>query len=67
MISFQYWRQGFGNNFVQSLIGPNFVFRANKVFTASVGLGYVLGTNPLSIVLNNQIILTYAVGAHIPF
>jgi hypothetical protein len=67
MLSVQYWKQGFGDNFVQSLIGPNIVIRAKRIFTATLGVGYVLETGRNSIATPNSFILTYAIGAYFPF
>lgn len=66
-VSMQYWRQGFGFNFQQSLIGPIMVIRAKKLFTASIGLGFVLDKGNQTITKPGSTILTYAVGIYIPY
>lgn len=45
-ISLQYWNQGIGNSFAQNVIGPNFVYRGKKWFTAQIGLGVPLEKGP---------------------
>lgn len=69
-ISIQYWNQGIGNSFTQSLVGPNFVYRSKKWFTFQVGLGAILDVGELSPYLEDQqpdLILTYAIGAYFPW
>jgi hypothetical protein len=66
-ISVQYWTQGVINEFLQGLTGPVFVYRSNKLFTAQVGLGYVITKKPI---LEYQYIkapfmLTYAIGFYL--
>ncbi len=39
-ISLTYWNQGFRETYVQSLIGPTYVYRGKKWFTAQIGLGF---------------------------
>jgi len=45
-VSVQYWRQGFGDNYYASYLGPMFVFRAKKIFQIGIGLGTILSTGP---------------------
>lgn len=45
-ISLQYWNQGIGDSFSQNVIGPNFVYRGKKWFTAQIGLGVPLKKGP---------------------
>src|ERR1051326_4879401 len=45
-LSFTYWHQGFGNTFSENLLGPTFVYRANKIFTAQLGIGKMLNYGP---------------------
>jgi hypothetical protein len=68
-LSLQYWHQGFANTYTQSLIGPNYVFRAKKVFTFQIGLGYPVGKGRAWPKDKTQppIMLTYAIGGYIPF
>ena len=67
-MSLMYWHQGVGNGYTQSLIGPNYVFRGKKWFTAQIGLGYVLGYGSgwPTTVKQTPVILTYAIGAYFP-
>lgn len=68
-LSLQYWHQGFGNTYSQSLIGPSIVFRAKKIFSFQIGLGYALGKGPAWPENKTQppVMLTYAVGGYFPF
>lgn len=68
-ISLLYCHQGFGVSYTQSLITPCFIFRANKWFTAQLGLGFVLekGSAWPSSIEQEPIILTYAIGVYIPW
>jgi hypothetical protein len=67
-LSFQYWHQGVGNSFSQSLLGPSIVFRARKVFTAQIGLGYALEQGPAWPESMEQppVMLTYSIGIYFP-
>jgi hypothetical protein len=67
-VSVQYWHQGIGNRYAQSLIGPSFVYRAPKWFSAQMGLGYVLeyGPNYPSTIKKSPVILLYSIGAYFP-
>ena len=68
-ISLQYWNQGIGNSFAQNAIGPNFVYRGKKWFTAQIGLGVPLEKEPAMPDDFEQpsIMLMYSIGAYIPF
>ncbi|MFO7370646.1 MAG: hypothetical protein R6X09_10285, partial [Bacteroidales bacterium] len=67
-VSIQYWHQGIEENFAQSLIGPSFVFRAKRIFTAQIGLGFVLEKGPAwpSSETQPPVILTYSLGLFFP-
>ena len=67
-ISLQYWHQGFGTGYTQSLVGPTYVFRAKKWFTAQIGLGYILGYGPAwpATSAKSPVILMYSIGAYFP-
>src|SRR5436189_3004822 len=45
-ISFQYWHQGIDNSHTQTVLGPNFVYRSKKWFTAQLGVGQTLEKGP---------------------
>lgn len=67
--SLLYWHQGLGPTYTQSVLGPNFVYRGKKWFTCQVGLGIPIQTGPgfpdgYEV---PPIMLTYAIGAYIPF
>lgn len=68
-ISLQYWNQGIGNSFAQNAIGPNFVYRGKKWFTAQIGLGVTLGKGPAMPDDFEQppVMLTYSIGTYLPF
>ncbi len=67
-ISLQYWNQGIGDSFAQNLIGPNFVYRGEKWFTAQIGLGVTLEEGPAMPNDFEQppVMLMYSIGAYIP-
>lgn len=67
-ISLQYWNQGIGNSFVQNAIGPNFVYRGKKWFTAQIGLGVPLDKGPAMPDNFEQapVMLMYSIGAYLP-
>jgi hypothetical protein len=67
-VSVQYWHQGIGNRYAQSMFGPSFVYRAPRWFTAQIGLGYVLGYGPNypSSAGKSPVILLYSIGAYFP-
>jgi len=67
-ISFQYWHQGIGNSFSQSVLGPNFVYRSKKWFTFQFGFGVPLDKGPAMPDDFEQppIMLMYSIGAYIP-
>lgn len=67
-ISLQYWHQGFGQSFAQNVIGPNFVYRAKKWFTAQIGFGFPLSQGPaLADYDQPSIMLMYSIGVYFPF
>lgn len=66
-LSLNYWNQGVsGNTFIQSMIGPSYVFRAKKWFTAQIGLGYVLDRGPAfpEKFTKTPVVLMYSIGAY---
>ena len=67
-LSFGYWHQGLGSTFVQSLVGPSFVFRAKEIFTAQIGLGAILQRGPAYVTSDVEVpmILTYSIGLYFP-
>lgn len=68
-VSLQYWNQGTRKLFSFNAIGPTFVYRGKKWFTAQLGIGFPISYgpawNPNSI--KTPIILLYSIGAYIPF
>jgi hypothetical protein len=67
-ISLAYWHQGSGASYTQSMLGPTFVYRAKKIFTAQIGLGFVLGRGPAypSNLAQTPVILLYSIGVYFP-
>lgn len=67
--SLQYWHQGIEESYVQSMVGPAFIFRGKKWFTFQVGLGKTLEKGPGAPVDYKlpDIMLTYAIGIYLPF
>jgi opacity protein-like surface antigen len=68
MISVQYWHQGAGDSYTQSLIGSTYVFRAKKLFTAQLGLGFPLEKGPGWPDDKDQppVMLMYSIGIYLP-
>jgi hypothetical protein len=68
-LSLQYWHQGFGESYTQSLLGPSFVFRGKKWFTAQLGLGFLLESGPAwpEDEDTTPVMLTYAIGVYFPW
>ncbi len=68
-ISLQYWNQGIGDSFTQNVVGPNFVYRGKKWFTAQIGLGVPLQKGPAmpDDFVQPPVMLMYSIGAYIPF
>ena len=66
-ISLAYWHQGIGDSFAQSVVGPTFVFRAKRLFTAQLGLGYRLDYGPAMDpdFLDTPVLLMYSIGLYI--
>jgi hypothetical protein len=66
--SLQYWHQGYASSYTQSVLGPNFVFRAKKFFTAQIGFGFAMEEGPAYPETKKQppLMLTYAIGFYIP-
>lgn len=67
--SLQYWHQGVGDGYTQSLLGPNFVYRSRKWFTCQLGIGFALEKGPSwpSDTTQPPAMLTYAIGAYFPW
>lgn len=68
-VSLQYWHQGFKEDFVQSLLGPSFVWRSKFGLTAQIGIGFTVDRSRLGIatVGDNFGMLTYAIGYYVPW
>lgn len=67
-LSLQYWNQGVGDSFAQNAVSANFVFRARKVFTCQLGLGYPISSGPAmpDDYVMPPVMLTYAIGVYFP-
>jgi hypothetical protein len=67
-LSMQYWHQGIGDSFVQSAIGPTFVYRSEKWFTFQIGMGIPTALGPGA--PNNfdqpPLMLLYSIGGYFP-
>lgn len=68
-ISLQYWNQGIGDYFAQSIIGLNFVYRGNKWFSAQIGFGMTLDEGPAwpDHIKQPPVLLMYSIGVYTPF
>lgn len=67
-VSFQYWNQGIGNGFVQSMIGPSFVYRGKKWFTFQIGAAALVDEGPAmpADYTAPPVMLVYSIGAYFP-
>jgi len=70
-ISLAYWHQGIGNSYTQSMVGGTFVFRAKKIFTAQLGLGYRTGYSQAFAdkqrdIKDAPLMLLYSIGIYFP-
>lgn len=67
-LSLQYRHQGIGNSFVQSSVGPSFVYRGKKWFTCQLGAGRILQRGPAypSEGRMPKVILLYSIGGYLP-
>jgi hypothetical protein len=68
-VSLAYWHQGVGDSYTQSVMGPSFVYRGKKWFTAQLGLGFALEKGPNWPKDREQppVMLLYSIGAYIPW
>lgn len=68
-VSLQYWNQGTGRSFVFNAVGPSFVFRGKKWFTAQLGLGFPISYGPAWNVkkMKTPLYIMYSIGVYIPF
>lgn len=68
--SLGYWHQGHKATFTQSLVGPTYVFRGKKWFTAQLGLGFQLKEGPGAKNLDPDVLtpvqLLYSIGGYFP-
>jgi hypothetical protein len=67
-ISFQYYHQGFFQNYYQSFVGPSFVYRGKRWLTFQIGLGVPLEKGPAfpKDRVQSPIMLLYSIGAYFP-
>jgi hypothetical protein len=67
-INFGYWHQGFGETFTQDIAGATFTFRARKLLSASLGMGFPLSKGPgwNSSVEQPPVMLLYSIGIYFP-
>jgi hypothetical protein len=68
-ISLQYWNQGIGRSFAQNAVGPTFVFRGKKWFTAQFGFGVPLERGPAlpDDFIQPPFMFLYSIGVYMPF
>ncbi|MFZ4401827.1 MAG: hypothetical protein ACOYO1_17490 [Bacteroidales bacterium] len=69
-LSLQYWHQGIDKTYIQSLIGPSYVYRARKIFSCQIGIGFLVekGADYHSAFKKEvPVMLTYAVGFYFPW
>jgi hypothetical protein len=63
-----YWHQGLQSTYTQSLLGPTFVWRSKKLFTAQLGIGFKIQNGPaiLPQYENIPVMLIYSIGIYFP-
>lgn len=68
-VSLAYWHQGIGETHTQTVMGPTFVYRSKKWFTAQLGLGFPLekGVAWPETMDHPPVMLMYSIGAYFPF
>lgn len=68
-VSIQYWHQGINETYIWSLAGATYMFRARKIFTAQLGLAFVLEEGPAvpTDFVVPPAMLMYAIGIYLPF
>lgn len=68
-ISLAYWHQGVGSSHTQTVVGPTFVYRSKKWFTAQLGFGFPIEKGPAwpSEMEHPPVILLYSIGAYFPW
>ena len=64
-ISLQAWQQGFGTNYKAAYAGPMFVYRADRLLQAGLGVGYQIHSNP-AVEFNSKYILMFNLGIYLP-
>ena len=64
-ISVQAWQQGFGVNYKAAYAGPMFVYRANRLLQAGLGVGYLIHKNPEADV-NTSYMMMFNLGIYLP-
>ncbi len=64
-ISLQAWQQGFGTNYKAAYAGPMFVYRADRLLQAGLGVGYQIHKNP-AVEFNSMYILMFNLGIYLP-
>ncbi len=68
MINFGLWHQGVGEGHTQTLIGPSYIFRAKKLFTSQIGLGFLYKEGPAwpADKVHSPVMLLYSLGIYLP-
>jgi len=67
--SVQYWHQGIGDSYTQSLVSANYVYRGKKWLQGQIGIGIPLGKGLAwddDLMEQPPIMLTYAIGIYLP-
>ena len=67
-MSLSYWNQGWGQNFVQRIIGLSYVYRSTGWLTGQIGLGIPIAEGPAmpAGVKQRPLMLLYSIGAVFP-
>ncbi len=65
-VTLQYWHQGFGESFAQDVLGTTFNFRARKLLSAQLGIGFPLHEGPAwpDEINQSPVMLLYSIGLY---
>jgi len=68
MINFGLWHQGVGQTHTQTLVGQTYIYRARKLFTSQIGLGFLVKEGPAwpADKTHSPVMLLYSIGFYLP-
>ena len=68
-VAINYWHQGWGDSYVQSIVGPSYVFRLGRKFSGQLGIGGLVDKGPYyenayNDIQKSDILLIYSLGMY---